>query len=69
MDKIRLWGAAEIRRRLNDLSENRIYVITSRRDFPEPVAELEMGRVWAADEVEEWIRVHRPNDAQQPDEL
>ena len=66
MRKIPLMGAAEIRRRLG-LSENRIYQLTSRRDFPEPVAELEMGRVWHRDDVEAWIREHRPKLAEEPE--
>ncbi len=65
MRKIPLMGAAEIRRRLGGLSENRIYQLTSRKDFPDPVAELEMGRDWHRDDVEAWIKVNRPKLAEE----
>ncbi|MEH1057743.1 DNA-binding protein, partial [Micromonospora sp. CPCC 206171] len=35
-------------------------VPTNRRDFPEPVAELAMGNVWLAEDVERWIAQKRP---------
>ncbi|WP_433287668.1 DNA-binding protein [Micromonospora sp. CA-244673] len=37
------------------------YQITSRRDFPEPVAMLQMGNVWLAEDVEKWIAEKRPD--------
>lgn len=66
MHKIRLMGAAEIQRRTG-LSRNRVYQITSNRNFPEPYAVLTMGSVWAADDVENWIRQHRPELAEEPE--
>jgi prophage regulatory protein len=57
---IRLWGSAEIRRRLGGVSRARVYQLTQRRNFPAPLAELDMGNVWWADEVEDWIAEHRP---------
>jgi prophage regulatory protein len=56
---IRLMGAHEIRVRLGGVSRQRAYQITSRADFPKPVADLAQGKVWATDDVEAWMRVHR----------
>jgi prophage regulatory protein len=53
-------GAHEIRMRLGGISKQRVYELTMRRNFPEPVAELAQGKVWLADEIEQWIREHRP---------
>lgn len=61
-------GSAEIGRRLGGLSRTRVYQITQRRTFPAPVAELEMGNVWLATDVEDWIRKHRPEIAQDPED-
>lgn len=66
VEKIRLMGAAEIQRRLG-LGRNRVFQITSNRNFPEPYAVLTMGSVWAADDVEAWIRSHRPELAEDPE--
>ncbi|MGW0504135.1 helix-turn-helix transcriptional regulator [Micromonospora sp. NPDC003241] len=52
-------GTHEIRKRLGGISRQRAYELTMRRTFPEPVAELEQGRVWLADDVERWIAEHR----------
>ena len=56
---IRLMGAHEIRVRLGGVSRQRAYQITSRADFPEPVADLAQGKVWATEDVEAWMKVHR----------
>ncbi|GAA3948346.1 helix-turn-helix transcriptional regulator [Actinoplanes auranticolor] len=58
--EIRLVGAHEIRVRLGGVSRQRVYQITSRADFPRPVAHLSQGKVWRTDEVDHWIREHRP---------
>ena len=58
---IRLMGAHEIRIRLGGVSRQRAYQITSRADFPKPVADLAQGKVWLADDVEAWMKVHRHN--------
>lgn len=60
-DEIRLWGSAEIADRLGVVRQ-RVYQIANRKGFPDPVAQLSMGQVWLADEVEAWIAVHRPAD-------
>ncbi|MFC4104567.1 DNA-binding protein [Micromonospora zhanjiangensis] len=59
--RYRLMGAHEIRMRLGGISRQRVYAITSHRSFPAPVAELQQGNVWDTDDVEDWIREHRPN--------
>ncbi|GLY04850.1 hypothetical protein Acsp01_52290 [Actinoplanes sp. NBRC 101535] len=56
---IRLMGAHEIRIRLGGVSRQRAYQITSRTDFPKPVADLAQGKVWATEDVEAWMKVHR----------
>ncbi|MET8154612.1 helix-turn-helix transcriptional regulator [Actinoplanes sp. NPDC049668] len=58
----RLVGAHEIRDLLG-VSRQRAYHIAGRSDFPTPVATLAQGKVWAVDEVEEWIAAHRYDTA------
>ncbi|MFI7252319.1 hypothetical protein [Micromonospora chalcea] len=55
-----LVGAAEIRVMLGGISKQRVYVITSNRNFPDPVADLVQGKVWLKSDVQEWIKEHRP---------
>lgn len=55
-----LVGAAEIRVMLGGISKQRVYVITSHRNFPDPVADLVQGKVWRKSDVMAWIREHRP---------
>ncbi|MGC4771477.1 helix-turn-helix transcriptional regulator [Micromonospora sp. DT44] len=59
-----LVGAAEIRAMLGGISKQRVYVITSHRNFPEPVADLVQGKVWRKSDVMAWIREHRPELAE-----
>jgi prophage regulatory protein len=54
-----LVGAHEIRASLGNVSRQRTYQITSRADFPEPVADLAQGKVWLARDVDAWIVTHR----------
>lgn len=61
---IRLMGPAEIGRRLGGIGRARVYQITQRRNFPAPIAELDMGNVWLAEDVEAWIAEHRPEPAE-----
>lgn len=63
----RLMGAMEIQQRLGT-SRQWTYVLIGRRDFPEPVVELGMGKIWLAEDVEAWIREKRPELAGEPDE-
>jgi prophage regulatory protein len=58
--RMELVGAHEIRVMLGNISKQRVYVITSHRNFPEPVADLMQGKVWRKSDVEEWIKEHRP---------
>jgi prophage regulatory protein len=52
-------GAHEIRIRLGGISRQRVYQLTSRRDFPTPVADLVQGKVWLTEDVEAWIASRR----------
>ncbi len=53
-------GLAEIAVRLR-LGIDRTKQLVDRRDFPEPLAELAMGRVWLAGDVDDWVRKYRPH--------
>jgi predicted DNA-binding transcriptional regulator AlpA len=53
-----LMGPGEIRERLGRLSRQRVYQITSDPSFPRPYDELQIGKVWRIEDVEEWIRQH-----------
>lgn len=50
-----LMGIAEIRALLG-ISRQRADQLTRRADFPEPVAELGMGKVWEGDAVRAWAK-------------
>ncbi|PTA46153.1 hypothetical protein C8054_11565 [Micromonospora sp. RP3T] len=43
------------------VSRTRAYQITNSKTFPDPVAVLSVGRIWLTDDVERWIRDHRPD--------
>ncbi|WP_430787192.1 DNA-binding protein [Actinoplanes sp. G11-F43] len=45
-------GAHEIRIRLGNVSRQRAYQLTSRADFPRPIADLAQGKVWRAEDVD-----------------
>jgi predicted DNA-binding transcriptional regulator AlpA len=38
------------------VSRQRVYELTSREDFPPPLAVLGMGKVWKYDDVAAWAR-------------
>jgi prophage regulatory protein len=57
-------GAHEIRVRLGGISRQRVYQLTSRRDFRAPVAELRQGKIWLTDDIEAWIVQHRGGAAE-----
>jgi len=65
--ELHLMGSAEIGKRLGGITRTRVYQITQRRNFPAPVAQLQMGNVWLAEDVEDWIRQHRPELAEDPE--
>ena len=52
-------GPQEIQHRLA-LSRQWTAQIIQRKGFPEPIAELAIGSVWLADDVEAWIKENRP---------
>jgi len=52
---IQLVGAHEIRAMLGSVSRQRAYQLTSRADFPRPVADLAQGKVWRRHDVQGWI--------------
>jgi prophage regulatory protein len=55
-----LMGQAEIADRLG-VSRQRVQQLTGKPNWPEPFDTLAMGKVWWVKDVEEWIRVHRPD--------
>lgn len=57
---VRIVGAHEIRSMLGGVSRQRVWQITSREDFPKPMALLSQGKVWLADDVEAWRAKRRP---------
>jgi prophage regulatory protein len=58
----RLMGVKEIQQRLR-LSRQRVQQLAERSDFPKPCDELAMGRIWLAQDIEAWISVYRPDQA------
>ena len=63
---MRLMGTAEIAKAMG-VGRQRAYQISRQKGFPDPVDTLEMGAVWAAEDVEAWIREHRPKLAEDPE--
>ncbi|MFG1604012.1 helix-turn-helix transcriptional regulator [Actinoplanes sp. NPDC049265] len=63
--QLRLFGMQELSTRLR-VSRQRADKISRQKGFPEPLAELERGRVWDADDVDSWIAANR---GPAPDEL
>ncbi|MGW1058262.1 helix-turn-helix transcriptional regulator [Micromonospora rubida] len=43
------------------VSRTRAYQITNSKTFPDPAANLSVGRIRLAEDVERWIRDHRPD--------
>ena len=66
MHKIRFMGASEIGQRLG-VGRSRAHAITRDRSFPEPYQTLAMGSIWTVEDVEAWIREHRPEIAEDPE--
>lgn len=56
-------GNGEIADRLG-VSRQRVYQLTSRKGFPDPIADLSMGQVWMREDVEAWIKENRPDLAE-----
>lgn len=59
-------GQQEIRERLG-YSRQHTGVIIGQKGFPDPAYVLAMGRIWLAEDVEKWIREHRPELAEDPE--
>lgn len=55
-----LMGTGELIKRFG-VTRQRVDQITKKKTFPEPFDTLTVGRVWRMDEVEEWIRMYRPD--------
>ncbi len=52
-------GLQEIRERTG-WSRQHTSVVVGQKGFPDPVYVIGGQRIWLAEEVEEWIREHRP---------
>jgi predicted DNA-binding transcriptional regulator AlpA len=57
----RLIGISAIARRLG-VSRQRVHVLVTHDGFPAPAHDLDTGRVWAAQDVEQWIAAHPQYD-------
>lgn len=55
-----LMGAREIEARLG-VSRQRVQQLIGRKDWPKPYEVLAMGKVWRTEDVEQWVREHRPD--------
>jgi hypothetical protein len=55
-----LMGQQEIRERLG-FSRQYTAVVIGQKGFPDPAYTLALGRIWLAEDVEAWIREHRPD--------
>ncbi len=56
----KLYAMAELSERLG-VSRQRAAEIAERPDFPAPFDQVRAGRLWLIEEVEQWIREHRPH--------
>jgi len=61
----RFVGTHEIGEMLG-VSRQRVFQITSRRDFPKPYDELKMGKLWRRVAVAAWMREHGRNEDDPP---
>lgn len=52
-------GAAEIARHLG-VSRQRVQQLVRTPGFPNPVATLDMGKVWDADDIRDWAKDYTP---------
>lgn len=62
----KLMAAAEIGRRLG-VGRTRVKHYLARPDWPAPHDRLDVGRIWLADDIEQWIAAHRPDLLEEPD--
>ncbi|GAA1658553.1 hypothetical protein GCM10009828_105770 [Actinoplanes couchii] len=54
-------GAGELAVCLGGISRQRVSQLVRRAGFPAPIARLNQGKVWDAEEVEAWASAHRPH--------
>lgn len=59
-------GVQEIVERLG-YSRGYTSSLVNAKGFPDPAYELAMGRIWLAEDVEAWIREHRPEIDEEPE--
>ncbi len=65
MGQLDLMGVREIAARLG-VSRSRARQLALERSFPEPAAQLGMGKVWLTADVEAWIEKYRTPKAPAP---
>jgi len=65
MTQLRLVGRGELRR-LFGVSATRTIQIADRPDFPPPLDELSVGKIWALDDVIAWARRFESDMARLP---
>ena len=58
-EDIRLMGPQEIQKRFG-FSRQWTAQLINRKGFPDPIADLAIGRVWLAQDVEEWFAANKP---------
>ena len=62
-----VWALAEIVEYLG-VSQQRALVLSNRPDFPEPIAQLRVGRIWRAEDVRAWAQRWRERYPRLPDD-
>jgi predicted DNA-binding transcriptional regulator AlpA len=55
VDEPEVAAVAEIAELLG-VSRQRVYRLIERSDFPQPIAELSVGRVWRTTDIQKWAR-------------
>ena len=53
-----LVGAAEVGRMLGGISRQRVQQLIKSDDWPSPEVELDMGKVWKREDIEQWASNH-----------
>jgi prophage regulatory protein len=59
MGELRLVASREVQGMLG-VSRTRAYQIANSRSFPDPAVVLSVGQIWRTEDVEQWVRQHRP---------
>lgn len=66
--RVDLAGAAEVAAMLG-VTRQQVDRLAQRPDFPKPIANLKMGRIWRKRDIERWMRAHphrRPGPPPKP---